>query len=123
EQDPTPDDNNAFVTELAERPQDELKLWIQPPSADPVLAGQSYSYQVTIFNAGPQDASNVHLVGQMADGSTLDLSAQVGASSTPGVLPAGSQQTITITRTAPGPIGNVPEALTDDFTVSPFEHD
>src|SRR5262249_58155770 len=117
EQDPTPDDNNAFVTELAERPQDELKLWIQPPSADPVLAGQSYSYQVTIFNAGPQDASNVHLVGQMADGSTLDLSAQVGASSTPRSEERRVGKERTATRTAPGASGDAPEALTDRCTV------
>src|SRR5262249_36293856 len=71
----------------------DLQVLITNLNPTSVLAGQSYSYVVTIFNLGPQNATNVNLVDHLGDGSYDNLI-------TGGVLAAGNLQTITLTRTA-----------------------
>src|SRR5262249_41523026 len=98
-----------------------LQVTIHDLQPNPVLAGHSYSYLVTVSNAGPLDAEDVHLVGNLGDGSTLDLSGEIGPAGMPGFLAAGTQQTLTVTRDTPSlKIDNVPRSVsvTDSFTVS-----
>src|SRR5262249_17784922 len=102
--------SQAYTFTAGVAPQADLQVLITNLNPTSVLAGQSYSYVVTTFNLGPQNATNVNLVDHLGDGSYDNLI-------TGGVLAAGNLQTITLTRTA------VSGQATDTVTVTANEID
>ncbi len=69
--DPNPKDNTAAVTETVIAQSSDLQLSISPATPSPGLTGVPYSYNVTVTNAGPQDASNVVVVEITDSGAKL----------------------------------------------------
>lgn len=65
EGDPTPDDNSVPVTTRVIAKSD---LSIEKPPRDSVVAGTSYSYKLTVHNAGPSDATQVKLTDELLEG-------------------------------------------------------
>jgi uncharacterized repeat protein (TIGR01451 family) len=102
----------------------------QTDTPDPVSAGFNVSYQLSITNSGPEDASDVQLVDVLPDSTTLFETIPSQGTCTPdagsvacdlGGIPAGQGATVKVVVTTPP--GTEPTTITNQATVSSPEPD
>lgn len=89
-------------------------------TAGPYVSGDSISYSIVVFNAGPAPASNVHVTDTPTDLTITNVSGG-GCSALPCTianLSAGANATITVTATI-----NAPGAFDNTATVTAAEYD
>ncbi len=98
EADRDPRDNTATAIQIVSAPVVDLQVSISPV-AGTVLVGQSYSYIITVTNAGPHGATDVRVTNHLAGGGTEFYEPGKGTP-TAGQLAVGASVSFTVTQTA-----------------------
>ncbi|MGH9922169.1 MAG: DNRLRE domain-containing protein, partial [Nitrososphaerales archaeon] len=113
-------DNNSITGTINVTTQSDLSVMIEGPS-EPVAAGQELTYNITVTNDGPSEATNVVATDDLPEGATFSAatSSQGICSLTDnvvtcnlGTIPDNGSATITIVATIN------PDVLTDSITNS-----
>ncbi|MEL6892238.1 MAG: isopeptide-forming domain-containing fimbrial protein, partial [Actinomycetota bacterium] len=81
--DPTPTNDSASVRSDVDREAD-IEVVAKTDSADPVQAGTSFSYTVSVRNNGPSTATDAELTDDVPAGATLVASSLPAGCTTPG---------------------------------------